>query len=108
LGYTLSVKTNRYQEAYQYIEQAVKIDPEDVATLDSMGWVLHKLGENEKALKYLKKAYDKDPDPEIAAHFGEVLWLLGQTSEARSIWKKALKKSPEHPILLNTIKRYLN
>ncbi|MCU7835070.1 MAG: tetratricopeptide repeat protein [gamma proteobacterium symbiont of Taylorina sp.] len=107
LGYTLTEKTNRYQEAYQYIEQALEINPEDVATLDSMGWILHKLGKNKEAVKYLRKAYDKDPDPEIAAHLGEVLWSLGQTNEAKSIWLQALKKDPEHQVLLSTTTRYL-
>lgn len=107
LGYTLTEKTVRYQEAYQYIERALKINPEDVATLDSMGWILHKLNKNEEAEKYLRKAYEKDPDPEIAAHFGEVLWILGQTKEAKSIWKKALKKDPKHQILLSITTRYL-
>lgn len=107
LGYTLADRTDRYQEALQYIERALKIDSEDIATLDSLGWVLHKMGRNKEALKYLKKAYDKDQDPEIAAHYGEVLWVLGQTQEARVIWKKALKKYPKHEVLVGTTRRYL-
>ncbi len=107
LGYTLADRTDRYQEALQYIERALKIDSEDVATLDSMGWVLYKLGRAKEAVGYLKKAYDQDQDPEIAAHYGEVLWVLGQTQEARVIWKKALKKHPQHQVLVSTTGRYL-
>ena len=107
LGYTLADRTDRYQEAYEYIKRAIDINPEDVATLDSMGWVLYKMGKNQEALKYLKKAYDKDPDPEIAAHYGEVLWVLGQTQKAQSVWNKALKKDPEHRVLIGTTSRYL-
>ncbi len=107
LGYTLANRTDRYQEALQYIERALKIAPEDIATLDSMGWVLYKLGRNEEALSYLKKAYDKDNDPEIAAHYGEVLWALGRTEQARAIWRKALKKHPQHEVLVGTTRRYL-
>lgn len=107
LGYTLADRTERYEEAFQYIERAMKINPEDVATLDSMGWVLYKMGKQQEALKYLKKAYDKDQDPEIAAHYGEVLWVLGQTQKAKLIWKKALKVDPEHRVLVGTTSRYL-
>ncbi len=107
LGFTLAEHTERYQEAKSYIEQALAIDGEDIATLDSMGWILHKLGHNEEAAKYLQKAYEKDPDPEIAAHYGEVLWLLGDTRKAEKVWNKALKEHPEHKILLSTTSRYL-
>ncbi|MCW8932500.1 MAG: tetratricopeptide repeat protein [Gammaproteobacteria bacterium] len=107
LGYTLADRTDRYQEALQYIERALEINPEDVATLDSMGWVLYKLGRHSEALKYLKKAYDKDPDPEIAAHYGEILWVSGQTKKAKFIWDKALKSDPEHRVLIGTRTRYL-
>ena len=107
LGYTLADRTDRYQEALQYIERAIKIDPEDVATLDSMGWVLHKLGDNQKAEGYLQKAYEKDPDPEIAAHYGEILWILGHTVKAKVVWDKALKKDPKHQVLVGTIARHL-
>ena len=107
LGYTLADRTDRYQEARKYIERALVINPEDVATLDSMGWVLYKMGEHAEALKYLQKAYAKEPDPEIAAHYGEVLWVAGQTQKARSVWDKALKKDPQHRVLIGTTSRYL-
>lgn len=107
LGYTLADRTDRYQEALQYIERALAVNPEDVATLDSMGWVLYKMGRHSEALHYLKKAYDKEPDPEIAAHYGEILWVAGQTQKAKSIWDKALKSDPEHRVLIGTRTRYL-
>lgn len=107
LGYTLADRTERYQEAHQYIVRAFKINPQDTATLDSMGWILHKLGKDEEAVVYLRQAYNKDPDPEIAAHLGEVLWVLGKTTEATAIWQKALEKDPEHQVLVSITTRYL-
>ncbi|MGR9092547.1 MAG: tetratricopeptide repeat protein, partial [Gammaproteobacteria bacterium] len=41
LGYTLADHTDRYEEAYGYVERAYAIDPEDFYILDSMGWVLY-------------------------------------------------------------------
>jgi len=108
LGYTLADKTTRYQEAFHYIDQALKINPDDVATLDSMGWVLYKMGQPVKALSYLKKAYEKDADSEIAAHYGEVLWTTGQTKKAKKVWNEALKKDPKHHILIGIMSHYLD
>ena len=62
LGYTLADRTDRYQEALGYIEQALVLLPEDAAVLDSMGWVQYRLGDNAKALQYLRQAYQRNPD----------------------------------------------
>jgi len=108
LGYVLADKTRRYQEALQYIERALAINPDDVATLDSMGWVLYKMGEQTRALSYLQRAYERNSDAEIAAHYGEVLWVTGQTKKAKQIWNKALQSEPEHQILISIMSQYLN
>jgi len=105
LGYTLADKTDRYDEAYELIAKAISIDPENPAILDSMGWVLYKLGRLDEALSYLQKAYDKLPDPEIAAHLGEVLWMLGRNQDALKVWRSAHDKEPDHQILSKTLER---
>ncbi len=107
LGYILADKTSRYKEAEQYIKRALALKPDDVAILDSMGWILYKMGQSSQALSFLKRAYNKDADPEIAAHYGEVLWATGQTRKATQVWQKALKKNPEHSLLKTTMTHYL-
>jgi tetratricopeptide (TPR) repeat protein len=94
LGYTLADRTDRYQEALGYIEQALAQLPDDAAVLDSMGWVQYRLGHRDKALEYLRRAYQANPDAEIAAHLSEVLWVSGQREEAKKIWKEALTREP--------------
>ena len=106
LGYTLTDKTDRYEEARGYIEAAYALRPEDPAILDSMGWVLYKLGDRKAALGYLQRAYERYPDPEIVAHLGEVLWQLGKKTEAKKTWRNSLKENPRSDILLKTIKRF--
>ena len=49
---------------------------------------------------------DSAPDPEIAAHLGEVLWKIGQRDEARKIWRTALAENPEHETLLAVIQKF--
>ena len=95
LGYTLADRTDRYQEALSYIEQALAILPNDAAVLDSMGWVQYRLGDQVKALEYLRRAYQANPDAEIAAHLSEVLWVSGQREEAKKIWREAQRKTPD-------------
>lgn len=105
LGYTLADRTNRYQEALALIEKAHQLNPEDPATLDSMGWVHYRLGDLDQAEKYLRQAYDVYPDHEVAAHLGEVLWMQGKRREARKIWSDALKSTPDSKTLSETLQR---
>jgi tetratricopeptide (TPR) repeat protein len=105
LGYTLSDRTTRYDEAKVLIEQAHKLNPEDPAVLDSLGWVNYRLGNLDEAERLLRQALERFPDQEVAAHLGEVLWANGKQREARQLWEKFLKEQPESPILRGTIKR---
>jgi tetratricopeptide (TPR) repeat protein len=106
LGYTLAEKTNRLTEARELIEKAYKLLPDDPFIMDSMGWVEYRLGHVQEALKQLQMAYTSRPDPEIAAHLGEVLWKSGQHDEAQKIWRAALSENPNHEALLAVIQKY--
>jgi len=105
LGYTLSDRTTRFEEARALIERAHQINPEDPAVLDSLGWVNYRLGNLDAAEGYLRSALERFPDHEVAAHLGEVLWANGKQREARRIWGKALQEQPDSPILRSTILR---
>ncbi|MCZ6525493.1 MAG: tetratricopeptide repeat protein, partial [Gammaproteobacteria bacterium] len=108
LGYTLADRTDRHEEAYLLIKRALELSPEDFYILDSMGWVLYRLGRHQEAIEYLRKAMSVRRDPEIAAHFGEVLWVSGDRKAAKEIWETALEETPddEEEELLNVIKRF--
>ncbi|MFL1483767.1 tetratricopeptide repeat protein [Marinobacter sp. LN3S78] len=105
LGYVLTVHTERLSEARSHIEKALALEPQNPAILDSMGWVLFRQGDTEGALEYLRRAYEIYPDPEIAAHYGEVLWQTDQKAQARVIWERALDDDPDHELLLETLDR---
>lgn len=107
LGYTLADRTDRFKEARQFIEKALTLSPDDPFILDSMGWVLFRMGNAKEGLEYLQKAYAKRPDPEIAAHIGEVLWAKGQKQDAEKVWRDASKGSPDNELLQSTMKRFL-
>ena len=105
LGYTMILHTDRRDEAYKLIKRAYLLNPGDPATIDSMGWVLFQMGQPEEALNYLQKAFDILPDPEIAAHLGEVHWSLGDRERAKAIWQQGLQQVPDHPSILETMER---
>jgi len=106
LGYTLADRTDRYAEALEYIERAHRLRPNDAAIKDSLGWIQYRLGNTEKAIKYLTKAFELMKDPEIAAHLGEVLWVMGEQESAKELWEDALKETPDHELLLHVIERF--
>jgi len=106
LGYTLADKTDRLEEALQYIEKAYILNPNDPAIIDSLGWIYFKLGDLEKAEALLMKAYSLFKDQEVAAHLGEVLWIQNKKEQGLKIWIDGLRRNPQGPKLLETMKRY--
>jgi tetratricopeptide (TPR) repeat protein len=107
LGYSLADRNQRLSEARELIEQALKLSPDDPFILDSLGWLLYRQGDLAAALTRLEKAYEQRPDPEIAAHLGEVLWMLGRKDEARNTWTEAQKKDPSSEVLADAIKKFI-
>lgn len=105
LGYTLAESTKRYDEALALISRALAISPQDFYILDSMGWVLYRLGRFDESVSYLEKARELRNDPEVAAHLGEVLWVKGERAAAQKTWEAALRDTPNDKKLLEVIKR---
>ncbi|MDP3205815.1 MAG: tetratricopeptide repeat protein [Hydrogenophaga sp.] len=105
LGYSLADRNERLPEAKRLIEKAVELAPGDAYIQDSLGWVEFRLGNTARALEILQAAYGKRPDPEIAAHLGEVLWVKGQREEALKIWREGLMLSADNETLQGTLKR---
>ena len=106
LGYTFADRNQRIDEAYRLIETALKLAPDDPFIQDSMGWVLFRMGRGRDGLDFLQRAYQQRPDPEIAAHLGEVLWALNERDRARKIWAESLEAHPNNELLQDTVKRF--
>jgi tetratricopeptide (TPR) repeat protein len=106
LGYTLADRTDRYEEAYNYIKRAYELSPGDFYILDSMGWVLYRMGRLDEAVDFLQQALELRKDPEIAAHLGEVFWVMGNKKAAKEVWETALKGTPTDHRLLEVIERF--
>lgn len=107
LGYSLADKTTRYAEAETYLLHALRLKPDEAVILDSYGWLKYRMGNRQAALDYLQKAYDKQPENEIAAHLAEVLWVSGKKEEAKKLIAKALQDAPDDSFLLHFKHKFL-
>jgi tetratricopeptide (TPR) repeat protein len=105
LGYTLVDRTPRINEGLALIQRALALAPDDPFILDSVGWAQFRLGKLDEAEKYLRQAMEQRPDPEIAAHLGEVLWAKGERALAQDVWQSQLKNAPDNAVLLETVRR---
>jgi tetratricopeptide (TPR) repeat protein len=99
LGYTFADKNMRLPEAEKYLAKALELRSDEAVIIDSYGWLQYRLGKPDVALDYLRKAYGKLAENEIAAHIAEVLWSMGRIKEAREIYESAYKKSPNDEYL---------
>lgn len=105
LGYGMSKNPARLAEAQGYVEQALKLATDDPSILDSLGWIYLQQGKIADALKLLKQAYTRLPDPEIGAHLGEALWRKGDKTEAKAVWRQIQKEHPRSEPLRKTLER---
>lgn len=112
LGYWFADEKRNLNEAFQLIEQAVALRPNNGYFADSLGWVHYRLGAYDKALIWLEKAFQLEPgDPVITDHLGDVYWQLGRQDEARFKWQLALDQlgpdlggfSPTHQRLFEDV-----
>ena len=106
LGYSYADRNIKLDEAVKLIEKALSLSPNDHYMLDSLGWAHYRKGNLDKAIVYLQQAYKVNPDPEIAAHLGEVLWKKGRYDEAKRIWNDGLLSDPSNEVLLATTNKF--
>lgn len=96
LGYFLTERGEKFDEALRLIEQALEIDPLNPSYLDSLGWVYFKLGKLSEAEKYLKEALQiDDSSATIHEHLGDVYQKQGKSDSAKTAWLKALSLAEE-------------
>lgn len=106
LGYTLADRTDRHQEALELIERAYTANPDNPAVIDSLGWVLYRMGRLDEALGHLRRAFAMFQDAEVAAHLGEVLWVRGEHDAARAVWEQGRALDPDNRALKRALERF--
>ena len=91
LGYSMVEQKRNLDEALEMIERAVAASPNSGYIVDSLGWVLYRLGRYEEAVLQMERAVELLPvDPVVNDHLGDVYWAVGRHREARFQWSRAL------------------
>ncbi len=92
LAYLLTVQGKELARAKELALKVVAWEPANGGYLDTLGWVLFRMGEYEESRKVLEKAAELDPDEaEIVGHLGQVYEKLGDFKKALEM-KERLKK----------------
>ena len=99
LGYYYAELGRNLDEALKLIERALEKDPANGHYLDSMGWVLFKLGRAESALEYIrnsleslkKQQRDNREYSEVYEHLGDIYLALGKRELAREAFSSSLE-----------------
>ena len=97
LGFMWAEKGVHLNEALDLIQKAVKAEPNNGAYIDSLGWVLFKLGRTDEALVQMRRAVEltKD-DATVYDHLADVLLKLGKIDEALLVLRKAQQLDPQN------------
>lgn len=91
LGYSLVERQEKLDDALDMIERAVAVRPDSGYIVDSLGWVLFRLGRYDEAVEHMERAVElMAVDPVVNDHLGDVYWAVGRTREAEFQWRRAL------------------
>lgn len=104
LGYMLADRNIKLTEARDLIEKALSLRPNGPHILDSMGWVLYRMGRYEEALDYIQRSHRMmGDDAEILEHLGDVYMKLGQGDKAQEMYRRAYKLDSTRPGLASKV-----
>ena len=97
LGYMWADQGENLDRALVLVQQAVALEPENGAYIDSLGWTHFQLGQYEEARGHLERAAGLvGDDATVFEHLGDVYSALGQPSQAREFYQKSLAMDGEN------------
>jgi len=93
LGYMNADRGVKLEESLNYIKQALTLDPNNGAYLDSLGWAYFKLGKYDQAEESLTKAaLHMSTDPTVQEHLGDLYQKTGRLKLAAAHWDRAVQE----------------
>ncbi len=91
LGYSYAEAGVDLDEAEKLIREALRTKPNSGHIIDSLGWVLYKKGQYDKAVTELERAHRIMPqDGTVAEHLGDAYVKLKRYRDALRIYRRAL------------------
>src|SRR5262249_14098121 len=97
LGYLLADHNRKLPEALDLIRQALAIEPNNGAYLDSLGWAYYRLGRLSDARAQLERAIQLADDPVIHEHLGDVYKDMRLNDLARTQYRLSLSTHEANP-----------
>lgn len=92
---TINLEDKNYKEAKESFSKILEYDSTDDLTHNLMANTLHKLGEDQEAIKHHELAINLDKEyAPYYYNYANTLYDLGKTSEALNFYKKALEIDP--------------
>ena len=105
LGYMWAEQNLHLDEAEDMIKRALKIEANNGAFLDSLGWLEFRQGKFEQALADLLRAAKNmaQDDPVVFEHIGDTYLKLARVPQALEAWQKAMALDPQNRKLAEKI-----
>lgn len=106
-AYSLCERPNpNLKYALSFAIKAIKLEPDNAAFLDTIGWIYFKLGDFKLALEYLLKSSQIDVESEIILnHLAEVYLKLNNQIEALKVYYRILNINPKNQNAIKKIKQ---
>jgi len=93
LGYMNADRGVKLDESLSFIKQALTLEPNNGAYLDSLGWAYFKLGKYDLAEENLNKAaVHMGSDPTVQEHLGDLYQKTGRLKLAAAHWDRAVQE----------------
>ena len=107
LAYMWAEKGVKLDQAFKYINSALKLNPKSGAFLDTLGWIYYRNEQYKEALEQINHAAEIIPDdPTIIDHLGDVLYKLGDEKQALPHWERSFILDPENAKLAEKLSRH--
>ncbi len=91
-AYFLAMNDTSLQHASEFSKATLEKDGDSPAYLDTYGYILIKMKKYDEALKYLQKAYEKNPfDKEIIEHIVECFQSRHEQKKIRAVYELAIE-----------------